>query len=202
MFSGIITEVSFIRKMTRKAGSYELVIKSDMISSSSREGDSIAVDGVCLTLKNNDKNKGLLAFDIMEITFKDTRFKYITRNEKVNLEKALEFGVSVSGHLVQGHVDAVAEVNRIKIAKDIATLEIKIPEQFNKLILKKGSIAINGVSLTIQDMKGKIISVGIIPYTLSATNLKDLRTRSFVNIEFDLFAKYIVNYIENSKYLR
>jgi len=197
MFSGIVGEAAVVKSLRRKSDCYELEVKSRIIYKDAGCGESISVDGVCLTLK--EKKREELVFDVMETTYKNTKFKYIRVNEKVNLERALKLDSLLSGHLVSGHVDTVLEVYRVEKKKESSKVFIRIPLQYRAFVVNKGSIALNGVSLTIQEIKNGIITLGLIPYTLGETNLKDLRTGSKLNVEFDLLGKYVCNYLKNAK---
>ena len=195
MFSGIVEEAAVVKSLRRKSDCYELEVKSRLIYQKADCGESISVDGVCLTLKK--KAKEALLFDVMEATYKNTKFKYSRVNERVNLERALKLESLLSGHLVSGHVDTVLEVYKIEKKRESSKVFIKIPSQYLTFVVNKGSIALNGVSLTIQEVKNDMIAIGLIPYTLLETNLKDLKIHSKVNVEFDLLGKYVCNYLKN-----
>ncbi len=195
MFSGIVEEAAVVKSLRRKSDCYELEVKSRLIYQKADCGESISVDGVCLTLKK--KAKEALLFDVMEATYKNTKFKYSRINERVNLERALKLESLLSGYLVSGHVDTVLEVYRIEKKRESSKVFIKIPSQYLAFVVNKGSISLNGVSLTIQEVKNDMIAIGLIPYTLLETNLKDLKIHSKVNVEFDLLGKYVCNYLKN-----
>ncbi len=188
MFSGIIEEVGKLESITKKSGCYELKVRSEKIAGDLALGDSVAVDGVCLTLKSKGKNQ--LIFDVVTETYMDTKFKYLKKS-RLNLERALKLGDRISGHILTGHVDTVISV--VKIEKRVSGIKIylKLPSKYKHLVVDKGSVALDGVSLTVQDLKPGLFSVAIIPYTKDWTNLADLRVGSKVNIEFDLFGKYV-----------
>ncbi|MDP8233733.1 MAG: riboflavin synthase [Candidatus Saelkia tenebricola] len=198
MFSGIIEEVAPIQSLYRKSGCYELKVKSKLVAQDVSNGESVAVDGVCLTLTG--KTKDVLIFDIMESSYKNTGFEYLKAGSYVNLERALRINAPLSGHLVSGHIDTVLEVYRYQKKKESNNIFIKIPSQYLVFVVDKGSIALNGVSLTIQEVKGNVIAVGVIPYTLRETNLRDLRVGCKLNVEFDILAKYVANYLKNIKH--
>jgi riboflavin synthase len=195
MFSGIIKEVGKVEELRRRGGGWEIWIYSNKVIEEVKEGDSVAVDGVCLTVKERRRNK--LGVDLMKATYESTRFKYIKRGDKVNLEPAIKMDQLLSGHLVTGHVDLVADVYSIEKKSGGVLLKVKLPPKSSPYLVPKGSIAVNGVSLTIQDVKGGVISISLIPYTLENTNLGELRGGSKVNIEFDILAKYVINYLKN-----
>ncbi|MDP8216780.1 MAG: riboflavin synthase [Candidatus Kaelpia imicola] len=188
MFSGIIEEVAQLESITRKSSYYELKVRSKKIIKELALGDSIAVDGVCLTLKA--KNRDRLIFDVIDETYSNTKLKYLRRG-RLNLERALKLGDRISGHILTGHVDTVISVAKIEKRTKRLKLYLKLPSKYKHLIVDKGSVALDGVSLTVQDLKPDSFSVAIIPYTEERTNLGDLRVGSKVNIEFDLFGKYV-----------
>ena len=152
-------------------------------------GDSISCDGVCLTLTSK-KNK-MLTFYLSDETIKRSNFSQIKIGKIVNMEKSLKYGEIVSGHYTQGHVDTVGKILNIKILDKTWIIQIKTPKQFNKYIVEKASIHINGVSLTVSKKKSKFFEINIIPHTLKLTNLKSLKANDLVNIEFDIFGKYL-----------
>ena len=152
-------------------------------------GDSISCDGVCLTLTSK-KNK-MLMFYLSEETIKRSNFSQIKIGKIVNMEKSLEYGENISGHYTQGHVDTVGKILNIKILDKTWIIQIKTSKKFNKFLVEKASIHINGVSLTISKKKSKFFEINIIPHTLKLTNLKNLKANDLVNIEFDIFGKYL-----------
>jgi riboflavin synthase len=193
MFTGIIEEMGKLKNLKQKGEFYNLAIESKKIITKVNIGESIAVDGICLTLKERGKN--LLYFDLIKETYQNTRFRYLRIGELLNLETSLKIGDSISGHFISGHIDCIADVTNVKKKRETAEIEIKIPNSFLKLIVLKGSIAVNGVSLTIQEIIRDKIKIGIIPYTFENTNLSLLKTGKKVNIEFDILAKYVANYL-------
>ena len=152
-------------------------------------GSSISCNGVCLTLISQ-KNK-LLSFYLSNETLKRSNFSNIKKGKIINLEKSLKFGDEISGHYTQGHVDTVGKILNIRIIDKTWIIKINVPTKFNKFIVEKASIHINGVSLTVSKMKKKFFEINIIPHTLKLTNLKSLKPKDIVNIEFDIFGKYL-----------
>ncbi|HEO64176.1 MAG TPA: riboflavin synthase [Candidatus Omnitrophica bacterium] len=185
MFSGIIEEVGTIKSISRKQGCHNITVTSSKIIGSSSKGDSIAVDGVCLTLTGKDKS--CLEFDVMEDTFNKTKLKFARSRDRVNLESALKLSSLLSGHIVNGHIDSVLRVLKI----DNNRIHLELPVEFKNLIVLRGSVALDGVSLTVQEIKKGSFAVAIIPYTREWTNLGSLRVNSKVNVEFDIIAKYV-----------
>ena len=189
MFNGIIKSTGTIKNIKKGKKSMMLSIYSNLKLKKNSLGDSISCDGVCLTLTSK-KNK-MLTFYLSDETIKRSNFSQIKIGKIVNMEKSLKYGEIVSGHYTQGHVDTVGKILNIKIVDKTWIIQIKTPKQFNKYIVEKASIHINGVSLTVSKKKSKFFEINIIPHTLKLTNLKNLKTNDLVNIEFDIFGKYL-----------
>ena len=189
MFNGIIKNTGTIKNIKRRRKSMMLSIYSNLKLKKNSLGDSISCDGVCLTLTSK-KNK-MLTFYLSDETIKRSNFSKIKIGKIVNMEKSLKYGEIVSGHYTQGHVDTVGKILNIKISDKTWIIQIKTPKQFNKYIVEKASIHVNGVSLTISKKKSKFFEINIIPHTLKLTNLKSLKANDLVNIEFDIFGKYL-----------
>lgn len=183
MFSGIIRHLGKVKKITFGK---KLFIDSSL---KSKTGDSIAVDGICLTVSRF--SGGRMVFDIMPSTLKKTTLGILKLNQNVNLETALTLNTLIGGHLVSGHVDGVGRVRNIKIKGNSRILTIISPKKLSRFIAEKGSISVNGVSLTILDVKNSIFSVSLVPYTCEHTNLGELKKNSKVNLEVDLIARYL-----------
>ena len=158
-------------------------------------GSSINCNGVCLTLtKVNGK---LIYFYLSNETIKRSNFKYLKIGQTVNIEKSITFGQKISGHYVQGHVDTTAKVLKIKLIDKSWVLSLKITNSnLHKMLAEKASISINGVSLTISKLTKEKFELNIIPHTLNLTNLRNLRLGDFVNVELDIFGKYIYKYMK------
>ena len=189
MFNGIIKSTGTIKNIKKGKKSMMLSIYSNLKLKKNSLGDSISCDGVCLTLTSK-KNK-MLTFYLSNETIKRSNFSQIKIGKIVNMEKSLKYGETVSGHYTQGHVDTVGKIVNIKIVDKTWIIQIKTPNQFNKYIVEKASIHINGVSLTVSKKKSKFFEINIIPHTLKLTNLKSLKANDLVNIEFDIFGKYL-----------
>ena len=189
MFNGIIKSTGTIKNIKKGKKSMMLSIYSNLKLKKNSLGDSISCDGVCLTLTSK-KNK-MLTFYLSDETIKRSNFSQIKIGKIVNMEKSLKYGEIVSGHYTQGHVDTVGKILNIKIVDKTWIIQIKTPKQFNKYIVEKASIHINGVSLTVSKKKTKFFEINIIPHTLKLTNLKSLKANDLVNIEFDIFGKYL-----------
>ena len=189
MFNGIIKNTGTIKNIKRGRKSMMLSIYSNLKLKKNSLGDSISCDGVWLTLTSK-KNK-MLTFYLSDETIKRSNFSQTKIGKIINMEKSLKYGEIVSGHYTQGHVDTVGKILNIKIVDKTWIIQIKTPKQFNKYIVEKASIHVNGVSLTISKKKSKSFEINIIPHTLKLTNLKSLKANDLVNIEFDIFGKYL-----------
>jgi len=181
MFTGIIEKTAEIINISQK----RIIIEN--VFDELRNGESISVDGVCLTLTYFDKKE--IFFDISPRTYSVTRFKYLKNGEIVNLERALKIGDRLGGHIVTGHIDEVGIVYDIKREDDFYLFIFEISD--TNLLVEKGSVCINGISLTCYDISKKKFKVSVIPHTYKNTNLKNLSKNSKVNIEFDIIAKYL-----------
>lgn len=189
MFTGIIKELGVLHRLSKAGDIYKLAIESKDIFEGLNIGDSVSVNGVCLTVA--EKKKNILSFDIVEETIRKTALKALKDKELVNLEDPLRVGDSFGGHFVLGHIDCAGKITDIKRANGVS-IELEIPKEFANLIVEKGSIAIDGVSLTIGEIRENAFKVYLIPHTLEATTLGKKRRGDELNIEFDLIGKYIV----------
>ena len=190
MFTGIIKNKGKVVSIVKKNKGYEVKITSNLVFSKKNIGTSISINGVCLTLtKYLNKN---LFFFISYSTFQITNFKYLKKNSTVNLEKSLKFGDEIAGHFVQGHVDTVGRVICLKKLAKTWTILIKIDSKFSRLLVDKGSITINGISLTIVKSLKNQFTLVVIPHTLKLTNILSLKIGDVVNVEFDIVIKYLL----------
>ena len=193
MFTGIIQSIGSIKKneSLKKDARITVAYKANKIGASNL-GDSISINGVCLTIQKKQNNQFI--FHVSEETLKRTIS--FTEKSLVNLESAVLYNGKVGGHFVTGHIDGIAKINSIKTNSQCWILEIKPPKKLLKFIAEKGSVAINGVSLTVNSIKNDTFKVNIIPFTLKATNLGNLTKGSEVNIEVDLIARYLENILK------
>jgi riboflavin synthase len=193
MFTGIIQSIGLIKKIEslKKDARITVAYETNKIKASNL-GDSISINGVCLTIQKKQKNQ--FTFHVSEETLSRT----ISFFEKslVNLESAVLYNGKVGGHFVTGHIDGIAKITSIKITSQCWILEIKPPKKLMKFIAEKGSVAINGVSLTVNTVKNDNFKVNIIPFTLKETNLGSLTKGSEINIEVDLIARYLENILK------
>ncbi len=193
MFTGIIQSIGSIIKIEslKKDARITVAYKANKMGTSNL-GDSISINGVCLTIQKKQNNQFI--FHVSEETLKRTIS--FTEKSLVNLESAVLYNGKVGGHFVTGHIDGIAKINSIKTNSQCWILEIKPPKKLLKFIAEKGSVAINGVSLTVNSIKNDTFKVNIIPFTLKETNLGNLTKGSEVNIEVDLIARYLENILK------
>ncbi|HAU39694.1 MAG: riboflavin synthase subunit alpha, riboflavin synthase [Candidatus Peregrinibacteria bacterium GW2011_GWF2_43_17] len=184
MFTGIIKSIGKVKKVSPKSLKIELGISAE-------PGDSISINGVCLTL--NEKGE----FDVMDETFKKSMFRSLEVGDKVNIEPALSLAGKIGGHFVTGHVDFAPEV--VSFKDNI--LKISLPPEYSRFFAIKGSVAINGVSLTICDLDSGSFSVSLVDFTLKNTNLGSLKKGSLVNIEVDLIARYMERMLKERNFI-
>ena len=184
MFRGLVESVGTITSINQK----EIVIKTTLAPDLSC-GDSVAVNGVCLTVTKKSHD-GFCA-DISPETFSVTALGDKKTGEKVNLERALTLNSRLDGHLVYGHIDSVAKVSNILKTSEFYIFSFSVKPEFEKYLVKKGSIAVDGISLTIADVRNNIFDVAVIPHTYEKTVLSSLKCNDCVNIEFDIIVKYL-----------
>ena len=196
MFTGIATNYGLIKDIKEKANS-EYTIESDIDLTKVKIGSSIMCSGICLTVIKKKSNNFVV--NISEETLNVTNAKNWKKGTKLNLEKSLKLGDELGGHIVTGHIDNTAKLLEIKKLKKSSILKFKLPNNLKKFICKKGSIAIDGVSLTVNDVKEKSFSISIIPHTSKVTTLGTIQKGDIVNIEIDVLARYIENNIKKIK---
>lgn len=189
MFTGIIEEIGKIEKITPIAGGLSLKINAVKIIGDISVNDSICIDGVCLTVTKVE-NPGFWV-DAVGATLEKTTFVETKSSTQVNLERAVRLNDRLGGHLVQGHVNGIGTISEILKLGENYLLKIIIPNELEKYLINEGSIAINGISLTIADLHKNIISISIIPHTWQNTTLKYKQANDKVNIEIDILAKYV-----------
>lgn len=193
MFNGIITHTGKIKKIYKKNNNCILELVSKIKFTKEELGSSISCSGVCLTLEKYYKN--ISKFYLSKETLKRSTFKSSKVGDLVNLEKSMKFGSPISGHFVQGHVDLTTKVVKITHIGKSWIISFKILTQYKKYLVQKGSITINGVSLTVTKILKDTFQISIVPYTLKLTNLVNLNVGDLVNIEFDILGKYIKNFV-------
>ena len=192
MVTGSIFNTGKVKKKHVSRSGLVLTIDSKIKINPKKEiGSSISCSGVCLTLTKY-KNKNL-SFYVSKETIKRSNLSILKINDIVNLEKPIKFGDRISGHFIQGHIDTMARVKKITLSGKAWNIDFSSEKKFKKFLINKGSIAINGVSLTIAKVKKNIFQVVVIPHSLKLTNLIKLQEKDLVNIEFDILLKYIKN---------
>ena len=193
MFNGIIYNTGKVKLIKKKSKSLFIGIETIFKMSKKDIGSSISCNGVCLTVVSFKKK--ILNFYISSETLKRSNFNSIQINQVINLERSLSYGDKISGNFTQGHVDAVAKIIKIVFLDKTWLLRFKFDKnKFNKFIVEKASISINGVSLTISKVLNNYFEINVIPHTLKLTNLKNLKINDMVNVELDIFSKYIYKY--------
>jgi riboflavin synthase len=189
VFTGLIEEVGSVLWIRATDRGTQLQIAAPLVATGVRTGDSIAVNGCCLTVSSHRAEQ--ITFDLLEETLDRTNLKDLRREQPVNLERPLAAGSRLGGHFVQGHVDCAARVLTFEQAGADHRLEVELPGDFGNYVAEKGSVALNGISLTIAELLPQSFAVWIIPHTRRATNLATLQPGDRVNVEFDILAKYV-----------
>jgi len=189
MFTGIIEETGAVVAFTQGADAWKLQIAAKAALQDVSLGDSIAVNGCCLTVTHFDE--GHVWFDVLEETRRLTNFTTLTPGAAVNLERSLRFGGKIGGHFVSGHVDGLGVIEVLELRGGDHYLRVRAPAGQGRYLIHKGSITIDGISLTVAEVDGDTFAVWIIPTTIAVTNLREKRVGSPVNLEFDLLGKYV-----------
>ena len=187
MFSGIVEELGEAKDISRRGRVSLLRVSASVVMEDAKIGDSIAVNGACLTVVK--KEKGALSFEVMQETLKVSNLGGLRIGEKVNLERSLKVGERISGHFVTGHVDCIGIIRKKTFLNSNLTFEIAVPAEFMKYCIPKGSVAIDGISLTIVNKKSNTFTVYIIPHTLKSTTLMFKGPSGKINVEFDILVK-------------
>ena len=194
MFNGIVKSTVTIIKIYKRNNNCVLEIYSKIKLSKEEIGSSISCSGSCLTLENFSKN--LVKFYVSKETLSKTIFQSSKKGDIINLEKSIKYGQRLSGHFVQGHVDTTSLVKKIRLLGKSRLINFSLTKKYKKYIVQKGSITINGVSLTIAKLLKDGFQIAVIPKTLKLTNLIYLKERDLVNIELDILGKYIKSFIK------
>jgi riboflavin synthase len=189
MFTGLIEEVGEVHLWKARKGAGKLTVKTRLPLREMSSGSSIAVNGVCLTIVDKAKNR--FTVDVSPETLKKTNLKMVRPGDLVNLERPLQVGDRLGGHFVTGHVDGIGAVQEIKKKGDFIFFVFRVPAALDSLLVPKGSVAVDGISLTVNECKKRRFSVAIIPFTLENTNLRRRGVGDRVNIETDIIGKYI-----------
>ena len=193
MFTGIIEEIGIVESILKGEKSAKLVIKAQKVLEGVKLGDSIATNGVCLTVTSF--TNATFSVDVMAETIRDTNLKNLTPGSKVNLERALRLGDRLGGHLVSGHVDGIGIIRDFKREDNAIWVSIAPSSPVLKYIMHKGSIAIDGISLTVAYVDDVLFKVSIIPHTKDLTTLLSTDIGDIVNLECDMIGKYIERFL-------
>ena len=192
MFSGIIENKGFVLKF-EKQKDFRLVLDTNLKYKDIKKGSSVCCNGICLTVISKKKKKKFtqLSFDVSQETINCSNFNVIKKGDEINIEKSLRVGDEISGHFVFGHVDDTSKLISIKKVGDSHEIKLEISKKIKKFIAKKGSVSLNGISLTVNQVKNNFIVLNIIPFTWLNTNLKGLKIGDRINLEVDMLARYV-----------
>ena len=195
MFTGIISNVGIIKKIDLKEKNL-IEINADFINKI-KIGESIACSGICLTVFK--KNRNSFFINVSNETIKKTNISNLVVGDKINLERSVQVGDDLSGHMVFGHVDGVSQVINIDTKSDSRILTIKIKKKISRFLISKCSITLDGISLTVNNVQDNLITINIIPHTWNNTSLKKLKVGDLLNTEIDMLARYVFKAIKNLK---
>ena len=197
MFTGIIIEMGEVLSIKRKPAGGAITIRSEKLSASAEIGDSISVNGVCLTVV--EKGDNFLSFDMSEETLRSTNLGQLKRGEKVNLEPSLRPDGKIGGHFVTGHVDGVGTIRSKRLIGDAYKISISAPLWITSMLVEKGSVAVDGISLTVVDLSERGFSVMIIPHTARVTTIGLKEAGDTVNLEVDIIGKYVARFLGKNR---
>jgi riboflavin synthase len=195
MFSGIIQTIGEVTNIEKMSGGAKFTFTTHGFFAGSKVGDSIASNGVCLTIIWCDDNS--FSADLSNETLSLTTFATSKVGDRVNFEKSLTLSQGIDGHLVSGHIDGMAEIITKTPSGDNTIFAIKSPQPLSKYIAQKGSITLNGISLTVNDIQDDVFTINIVPHTLSVTNFDDYKSGDFINIEVDIIARHLERLLES-----
>lgn len=197
MFTGIIIEMGEVASFKRRASGGTMSVRSDIISHDAEIGDSISINGVCLTV--TEKKGSVLSFDISYETLRSTNLGQLRKGDRVNLEPALRPDGKLGGHFVTGHVDGIGIIKSRETIGDAFKIVISAPEEITGLLVEKGSVAIDGISLTVVDVTDREFSVVIIPHTEKVTTIGLKNVGDTVNLEADIIGKYVAKFLKKDE---
>jgi riboflavin synthase len=197
MFSGIVEEKAQVKEVLKNSQGCVLTVESGVASKDTKVGDSISVNGVCLTVVKAKAK--FISFDVMDETLRRTNLSRLSVGNVVNLEQSLKFGDKISGHFVTGHVDCTGRIRAITKQPNKYSMDIEFPIDKKAYLTEKGSLAVDGISLTVAEVKDNCLKVYLIPLTLKTTNLGLKKAGESVNIEFDILGKYSLQHTAASK---
>ena len=198
MFTGIIEEIGQVKSFKTVSENAEIVVECLKVLEDTKIGDSISINGVCQTVISMTDTT--FTAEVSKETLSVTNFLTLKAGDKVNLERALTLNERIGGHIVSGHVDGVAKfLSSIKNSNNFYELVFEVNDEIARYIIKKGSITLNGISLTVVNIQGNTFKVAVIPHTFESTNLSFLKPNQNVNVETDVFAKYIEKFLFNER---
>lgn len=198
VFTGIVEETGVISKVYKDSEKFVIGINASKVIDETIKGDSIAVNGVCLTVVSISNN--YFETDVMPETMNISSLKNVKVNDAVNLERALTLNTRFGGHIVTGHIDTVGKIIKIVKDRNAYRFYISVHNEYLKMIVKKGSVAIDGISLTVVDVNNDCFEISVIPHTIESTNLKYKKTGSIANIELDIIGKYVERLLNSGHY--
>ena len=197
MFTGIIEEIGILKSFKLVSENAEIVVECKDVLKDVKIGDSIAINGACQTVTSFNENS--FSAEVSKETLGVTNFSEFKAGDKVNLERALKLNERIGGHIVSGHVESCAKFISAVKNSDFYDMTFEVNSEASRYIIKKGSVTLNGASLTVAEIQGNMIKVAVIPHTFENTNLSNLKSGDKVNVETDVFAKYIEKFLLNEK---
>ncbi|HKB87653.1 MAG TPA: riboflavin synthase [Ignavibacteriaceae bacterium] len=197
MFTGLVEEKGILINKIKTGDGYRLEIKAEKVLEDTVIGSSISVNGCCLTVVEKKNNSVLM--DTIEETLKKTNLGDLTKGDYVNLERPLKADARLGGHFVLGHVDTKGEVVEIEELSNSHFMKIRFPEEFKQYLIYVGSVAVDGVSMTVAELRDNVFGIGIIPHTWQETVFSTKKPGSTVNLEFDVLGKYVERIMENKE---
>lgn len=197
MFTGLVEETGRVRSVADTAGGIELVVEVKRCAKGLKRGDSLAVNGCCLTATRIARTRtgARVRFDLLKETWTRTNLQFVTPGSLVNLERSLTPASRMGGHFVTGHVDGVGRIRKLQPAGADYVLEIEAPAELRPLLVFKGAVTVDGISLTVAEVRKTFFRVWIIPHTWKLTNLRQRRPGDRVNLEGDLIGKYVARFV-------
>lgn len=193
MFTGIVEEIGIVKEFKQSVNNALVVVECNKVLQDTKIGDSISINGVCQTVVAIE-NK-VFSAQISAQTLAVTNLSELKSGVNVNLERALTLVQRLGGHIVTGHIDSLAKIVRVEKLSDFYNVWLAVEKDYAKYVVNKGSVAVNGISLTIADVRNNEFMVAVIPHTYKNTNLVELKSGDFVNIEFDILAKYVEKFL-------
>ena len=197
MFTGIIEERGILQEVQRSVNCAKVTIQAKKVLEEIKLGDSIAVNGICLTVTSFTKD--IFTADVMPETWKRCSISQLSKGQLVNLERAMPMNGRFGGHIVSGHIDGIGKIQGMKREENAVLYEILAEEKILRYVIEKGSIAIDGISLTVTNVTDKSFFVSVIPHTVQNTNLKERKKGEFVNLEADCIGKYVSKFLDVTK---